>query len=127
MNEKRQDAIKLFGLTPDYSQADLQKARRKMLMQYHPDHNNSPDANRITQQINLGYEMLVATAYGVPNNINKPIKVHITIRIMVIILVIIWLLLILALTPVGILFKLLFVKPYRFLKSRMKQENSSPA
>jgi preprotein translocase subunit Sec63 len=55
---KKREAEKVLGLISGYSQHKLKQTRRKLLMQYHPDHNASPDAKRITQEINLAYEIL---------------------------------------------------------------------
>lgn len=49
---------KVLGVTPSSSQADIQKAYRKMAMKYHPDRNPSPSAVDEMQKINRAYEVL---------------------------------------------------------------------
>jgi preprotein translocase subunit Sec63 len=64
---KKREAEKILGLSSGYSQTHLQQSRRKLLMQYHPDHNTSPDANRRTQEINLAYERLAVQHSYMPH------------------------------------------------------------
>lgn len=53
------DALKLFGLTPDFTQDELQKAYRALVKEHHPDVNGGCLAaeDRI-KSINVSYELL---------------------------------------------------------------------
>lgn len=48
----------ILGLSKDASQIEIKKAYRKLSLEFHPDRNNSPDAQSKFQEINSAYEIL---------------------------------------------------------------------
>jgi len=48
----------ILEISKDASEQDIKKAYRKLNLQYHPDRNNSPDAEKKIRQINEAYETL---------------------------------------------------------------------
>ena len=48
----------ILGVSPDASQDEVRRAHRRLVMQWHPDRNKSPDAHRKMQDINEAYEVL---------------------------------------------------------------------
>jgi len=52
------DYYKLLGVAKDASEADIKKAFRKLAMQYHPDRNQTPEAEEKFKEINEAYAVL---------------------------------------------------------------------
>ena len=48
----------ILGVAKDASLADIKKAYRKLVRQYHPDVSKDPDADQKTSEINLAYNTL---------------------------------------------------------------------
>jgi molecular chaperone DnaJ len=57
MAEKR-DYYKVLGVDKDASQSEIKKAYRKLVKKYHPDHNDSPDAEEKFKEVGEAYEVL---------------------------------------------------------------------
>lgn len=49
---------KILGLKPGISKEDIKRQFRKLAMQYHPDHNKSPNAAEMFKKIRAAYEIL---------------------------------------------------------------------
>lgn len=91
MIQTKTEAEQLLGLSSAYTTKQLMQARRKMLMEYHPDHNSSPDANQVTRDINLAYKMLKVYAFTISSQENgKKHKIPKIIYIPLYILSVIW-------------------------------------
>lgn len=52
------DFYSILEISKDASEQDIKKAYRKLNLQYHPDRNKSPDAEKKIRQINEAYETL---------------------------------------------------------------------
>jgi molecular chaperone DnaJ len=52
------DYYQLLGVERDADQSELKKAYRKLAMAYHPDRNDSPDAEARFKQVTEAYEVL---------------------------------------------------------------------
>ena len=52
------DFYSILELSKDASDKDIKKAYRKLTLKYHPDRNNSPDADEKIRKINEAYETL---------------------------------------------------------------------
>jgi DnaJ family protein B protein 4 len=52
------DLYSILEISKDASEQDIKKAYRKLTLQYHPDRNNSPDADEKIRKINEAYEIL---------------------------------------------------------------------
>lgn len=57
MTTKR-DYYDILGVSKKASKQEIKKAYRKMALQYHPDRNKSPDAEKKFKEINEAYEIL---------------------------------------------------------------------
>ncbi len=91
MIQTKTEAEQLLGLSSAYTPKQLMQARRKMLMEYHPDHNSSPDANQLTRDINSAYKMLKSYAFNISSQENgKSHKIPKIIYIPLYILMLIW-------------------------------------
>ena len=53
-----EDYYSILEISKDASEQDIKKAYRKLNLQYHPDRNNSPDAETKIRKINEAYETL---------------------------------------------------------------------
>ena len=49
----------VLGLLPGATEEDVKKAYRKLAMQWHPDRNNSPEAEQKIREINKSYDYLM--------------------------------------------------------------------
>jgi len=54
----RRDYYEILQVPRDATDADIKKAYRRLAMKYHPDVNNSPDANETFKEINEAYHVL---------------------------------------------------------------------
>ena len=52
------DLYSILEISKDASEQDIKKAYRKLTLQYHPDRNNSSDAEEKIRKINEAYEVL---------------------------------------------------------------------
>lgn len=52
------DCYKILGVSRGASQEEIKKAYRKLVKQWHPDYNKSPEADAKIREINRAYEML---------------------------------------------------------------------
>ena len=52
------DLYSILEISKDASEQDIKKAYRKLTLQYHPDRNNSSDAEEKNRKINEAYEIL---------------------------------------------------------------------
>jgi len=52
------DAYKALGLSPDATNSDIKRAYRKLAMEYHPDRNQSPEAQAKIKEVNEAYSIL---------------------------------------------------------------------
>lgn len=52
-------ALRILGLSPNFTEEELKKAHRRLVNQYHPDRNKSPEAEEKTKEINTAREYLV--------------------------------------------------------------------
>jgi len=52
------DAYKVLGLGPDASNSDIKRAYRKLAMEYHPDRNQSAEAQKKIKEVNEAYSTL---------------------------------------------------------------------
>ena len=54
-----QKALKIMGLTPDFSEKELKEKYRELAKKYHPDHNiGNKEALKKMQEINEAHEYL---------------------------------------------------------------------
>lgn len=58
MSANQKNYYDILGVTKDASLADIKKAYRKLVRQYHPDISKDPDADQKTSEINLAYNTL---------------------------------------------------------------------
>lgn len=58
MTQKSRDFYKILGVERNASSDEIRKSYRKLALQYHPDRNNSPEAQEKFKDINLAYEIL---------------------------------------------------------------------
>lgn len=54
----KRDFYEVLGVSRDASGEEIKKAFRKLAFQYHPDHNNGPDAEDKFKEINEAYQVL---------------------------------------------------------------------
>ncbi|MBN2109527.1 MAG: DnaJ domain-containing protein [Methanosarcinaceae archaeon] len=52
------DHYTVLGISPNASAADIKKRYRDLMIKYHPDRNNSPDAEEKAKMINEAYSVL---------------------------------------------------------------------
>ncbi len=50
----------VLGLTLDATSDAIRKAYHQLAMQYHPDHNRTPEATERMQEINLAYTLIMS-------------------------------------------------------------------
>lgn len=55
---EKTDYYSILGVSKDASAADIKKAYRKLALEWHPDKNNSPEAEEKFKEINEAYEVL---------------------------------------------------------------------
>lgn len=58
MNRSMKDYYKVLGLRQDAPEAEIHQAFRKLAIQYHPDRNPGPDAQKRFSEINEAYQVL---------------------------------------------------------------------
>ena len=58
MSANQKTYYDILGVAKDASLADIKKAYRKLVRQYHPDVSKDPDADQKTSEINLAYNTL---------------------------------------------------------------------
>ncbi|MEW6144956.1 MAG: molecular chaperone DnaJ [Thermodesulfobacteriota bacterium] len=58
MPREKRDYYEVLGVERGASQQDIKKAYRKLAMQYHPDHNDAPDAEEKFKELSEAYGVL---------------------------------------------------------------------
>ncbi|PJE57403.1 MAG: molecular chaperone DnaJ, partial [Candidatus Portnoybacteria bacterium CG10_big_fil_rev_8_21_14_0_10_38_18] len=56
--QPKRDYYDVLGVSKNASQEELKKAYRKQALQWHPDRNKSPEAEKRFKEINEAYEVL---------------------------------------------------------------------
>ncbi|HKQ33323.1 MAG TPA: DnaJ domain-containing protein, partial [Thermodesulfobacteriota bacterium] len=57
----KRDYYEVLGVERGASQQDIKKAYRKLAMEYHPDHNDAPDAEEKFKELSEAYGVLSDT------------------------------------------------------------------
>ncbi len=58
MPNGKRDYYEVLGVDRGASQQEIKKAYRKLAMQYHPDHNDAPDAEEKFKELSEAYGVL---------------------------------------------------------------------
>lgn len=61
---EREEALKLFALSEAYTDKDLRKTYLKLSKKYHPDINNSQDAEEMMKKINEARDVLSSFTFS---------------------------------------------------------------
>ena len=74
MKEKREYYYRILGLKPGAASDEVKSAYRRLVKLYHPDRDNSPDAQSMYKEIRIAYKVLLDQASAGETDINSVIN-----------------------------------------------------